>query len=270
MTQERMTQFHRQVGVFATLWLVLCALSALALNHRALWSVGPSSPSAKSSPYGQYLLSHAESPHTPGVVLVGTSEGLFLSADSGKSFHEVALPVPAVQVVGVAFHPTNVDQFYVALRQGLVFSSQDGGKKWDRVPFPGTSTIHSFSVAADATLAVLTPQGLYRRTEDTWNLTARPAPQMGETRSRNWLRWAYNVHDGQIWGPAAGFVTDCLALAILFLVISGLWMAYHKVEVKPPHLPQPVKEQPVEENPTAAPDPELSPPVVSAPHTDDL
>ena len=239
MAQERMVQFHRQVGVFASFWLVLCALSALAINHRALLFPPPSSPAEKSSPYGQNLLSHAESPHTPELVLVGTSDGLFLSTDAGQSFREVALPVPATEVVGVAFHPTRVDQFYVALREGLIFSSQDGGRQWDRVPFPGTSTIQSFAVGGDGTLAVLTPDGLYRRAHDAWNLTARPPAQAGEARMRTWRRWTYNVHDGKIWGRAAVFVTDCLAVAILFLVASGLWMAYHKVDA----IPSPVEEK---------------------------
>ena len=227
MAGEKIARYHRQLGIFASLWLVLAALTALALNHRDLW-LTPASSGPAQSPYAQYLLSHAQSPHTPGLTLVGTSEGLFLSADAGKTFHEVALPVKATQVVGVAFHPINPEQVYAALRQGLIFSSQDGGKKWDRVPFPGTATIQSFSLGKDGSLQVLSSSGIYSRIGESWNLIPRPEPQAGEENSRKWLRWVYDLHDGQFWGRAAVFVTDCLSVAILLLVGSGLWMAWKK------------------------------------------
>lgn len=227
MPAQKIARFHRQLGVFASLWLVLAALTALALNHRNLW-LPPATSGDAESPYSQYLLSHAESPHTPGLTLVGTAEGLFRSADGGKTFHEVALPVKSTQVIGVAFHPTNPEQVYAALRQGLVFSSQDGGNKWDKVAFPGTGTIQAFSLSKDGSLQILSSDGIYSRNGESWNLVPRPAAAAGEQQSRKWLRWVYDMHDGQFWGRAAVFVTDCVSLSILFLVGTGIWMAWKK------------------------------------------
>ena len=117
----------------------------------------------------------------------------------------------------------------------MLFSSLDGGKQWDRVSFPGTATIQSFSINQDGTMTVLAPEGVYLRSDETWTLRERPKPGPGEEVSRNRLRWVYAVHDGQIWGRAAVFVTDSLALAILFLVVSGLILARVKgVDSTPP------------------------------------
>ena len=223
MTKERFASYHRQVGIFVSFWLVLAALTTLALNHRDLWATS-GNVSAR-SPYGHYLLCHAFSPFEANHLLVGTADGAFLSDDGGKNFREISLPVKATQVVGVAFHPGRPDQLYLALREGLIFSSLDGGKQWDRVAFPGTATIQSFSVNQDGTMTILAPEGLYLRSDETWSLRERPKPDPGEEGSRSRLRWVYSVHDGQIWGRAAVLVTDSLALSILFLVVSGLLLA---------------------------------------------
>ena len=234
MAQERVARYHRQVGVFASFWLVLAALTTLALNHRNLWVGNSPGSTSPRTPYGQYLLSHAFSPFEPNQILVGTADGVFFSDDGGKIFREISLPVKASQVVGVAFHPGRPDQLYVAMRDGLIFASIDGGKQWDRVAFPGTSTIQSFSVNQDGAMAVLSPEGIYLRSDQTWSLRARPQADSVEDGSRRWLRWVYALHDGQVWGRAAVFVTDSLALAILFMVTSGLMLATGRLPIHAP------------------------------------
>jgi hypothetical protein len=224
MTTPKLRALHRQIGLAASLWLVIAAFTTLIINHRDL--LLPKGGQSQ-GPYGQFLLSHANCASQPERLLLGTANGVFLSLDGGKSFREVSLPVPSQQVVGVAFHPNEPDHFYAVLRSQGIFSSTDGGQLWTRINFPSASPIHSFQIGFDGSLSVLTPEGLHRRVQEHWTLIPRPS-QKGvspQESSRGLLRLAYNLHDGQFYGKLGVWVTDLVALSLLALVGSGfaLW-----------------------------------------------
>lgn len=217
MTTQKIRSFHRQIGLAASVWLVIAALTTLVLNHRKL--LFP--PAAQSSgPYGQYLLSHAICASQPELVLVGTDAGVFSSENGGKSFIQVSLPVEASQVVAVAFHPNEPSHYYAVLRQKGIYSSLDSGKLWTKINFPSQAPIQSFHVGFDGTISVLTNEGLHRRVQESWSLI--PAGARSQGSQRDLLRTAYNLHDGTAWGPLGLWITDLLSLSILALVGSGL------------------------------------------------
>lgn len=168
-------------------------------------------------------MSHAICASEPERVLVGTASGLFVSEDSGKSFRPITLPVPAEQVVGVAFHPNEPSHYYAVLRQQGIFSSLDSGKLWTRIAFPAQAPIQSFQVGFDGSLSVLSSEGLHRRIHDDWTLVpnqGNPEDQaVGE--GRRWMRFAYDLHDGRMWGKMGVLITDLVALSLLLLVITG-------------------------------------------------
>lgn len=221
MTTPKLRTLHRQAGLVASFFLVLAALTTLVLNHRKLFL--PVKTDA--GPYSQYLLSHAICASHPDRLLVGTSTGLFYSEDAGKTFIRVNLPVPAEQVVGVAFHPNEPTHYYAVLRGEGIFSSLDGGKLWTRVSFPSKSPIQSFHIGFDGTLSVLTPEGLHRRVQENWSLA--PGSPSSEAGERNFLKLAYALHDGTFWGRAGVVLTDLVALFLLFLVASG-WAIWRR------------------------------------------
>lgn len=220
MTTQKIRSLHRQLGLAASIWLVIAAVTTLVLNHRKL--LFP--PAAQSSgPYGHYLLSHAICASQPELVLVGTDAGVFSSENGGKSFTQVSLPVEANQVVAVAFHPNEPSHYYAVLRQQGIYFSLDSGKLWTKINFPSHAAIQSFQVGFDGTLSVLTSEGLHRRVQETWSLT--PAAARPANSQRELMRTVYNLHDGTAWGPLGLWITDLLALSILGLVASGvvLW-----------------------------------------------
>lgn len=220
MTTQKIRSLHRQIGLAASVWLVIAALTTLILNHRKL--LFP--PAAQSSgPYGQYLLSHAICASQPELVLIGTDAGVFSSENGGKSFIQVSLPVEASQVVAVAFHPNEPSHYYAVLRQKGIFSSLDSGKLWTKINFPSQAPIQSFQVGFDGTISVLTSEGLHRRVQENWSLTPATAQPAGS--QKDFLRISYNLHDGTAWGPLGLWITDLLAFSILGLVASGvvLW-----------------------------------------------
>ncbi|MFN8607483.1 MAG: PepSY domain-containing protein [Vulcanimicrobiota bacterium] len=219
MTTTKLHSLHRQIGLAASLWLVIAALTTLVLNHRKLL-FPPASPSA--GPYGRYLLSHAICASQPDLVLVGTDSGVFVSENGGKTFTGVSLPVEAEQVVAVAFHPNEPSHYYAVLRQQGIYSSIDSGKLWSKVSFPSTAPIQSFQVGFDGTLSVLTAEGLHRRVQENWSLIPADPPAASAGPGRELLRKAYSLHDGTAWGPLGLWITDLLALSILSLVGSGL------------------------------------------------
>lgn len=219
MTTKKIRSLHRQIGLAASLWLVIAALTTLILNHRKL--LFPPAPQS-AGPYSHYLMSHAICASQPELVLVGTDSGVFSSENGGKSFTQVSLPVEASQVVAVAFHPNEPSHYYAVLRQQGIYSSLDSGKLWNKINFPSQAPIQSFQVGFDGSLSVLTSEGLHRRVTENWSLV--PAGPNVANPHRDILRTAYNLHDGSAWGPLGVWVTDLLALSLLALVGSGIVM----------------------------------------------
>ena len=217
MTTKKIRSLHRQIGLSASLWLVIAALTTLVLNHRK--QLFPPAPQ-NAGPYGHYLLSHAICASQPELVLVGTDGGVFFSETGGKTYTPVSLPVEATQVVAVAFHPNEPSHYYAVLCQQGIYSSLDSGKLWTKINFPSKAPIQSFQVGFDGTLSVLTTEGLHRRVQESWSLT--PASQQPVSPQRDFVRTAYNLHDGTAWGPLGLWITDLLSLSILGLVGSGI------------------------------------------------
>jgi len=219
MTTNKIRSLHRQIGLAASFWLVIAAITTLILNHRTV--LFP--PAAESNgPYGRYLLSHAVCASQPDLVLVGTDSGVYVSETGGKSFTQVSLPVEASQVVAVAFHPNEPSHYYAVLRKQGIYSSLDSGKLWTKISFPSQSPIQSFQVGFDGTLSVLTKEGLHRRVQENWSLIPATPSSENSGGGRSLLRTAYNLHDGTAWGPVGVWITDLLALSILMLVGSGI------------------------------------------------
>jgi len=230
---DKLRSLHAQLGTLASIWLVVAGLTTLVINHRQ-WILPP--PVSGQTPYSQFLNCHAHCASQPDRLLVGTSRGLFISEDAGKSFSPVALPVADPSILAVAFHPNEPDHLYAVVRGQGIFSSLDEGKLWTSVTFPSKSPIQSFHVGMDGSLSVLTPDGLHRRVEERWTLV--PAAHSQEdrelVRGRAFVRLAYNLHDGQFWGKAAVFVTDAVALSLLGLVASGLYLRWKSPRAQEP------------------------------------
>jgi hypothetical protein len=225
---RKIAVLHRRLGVMASIGFLIAAGTALLLNHRNLFLKPVPSGDG---PYAQYLLSHARSPQDSKLVLVGTSNGAFLSRDEGASFTQLALPVPAQQVVGAQFDPTTPEKVYLLLRERGLFVSPDLGTTWKKVEVPLNTTLQSLQVGPSGSLSILTPQGLvWTRASKAdaildWQQIHRdPATQTADP-GRTLLRNAFNLHDGNYWGQAATAVTDFVSISLIAITASGLWMA---------------------------------------------
>ncbi len=72
----------------------------------------------------------ATSSHAPGLILVGTEEGLFISDDNGEKFRLTLLDDEVRRVRNVILDPRNAETIYVGTSTGF-FRTTDGGRSWE-------------------------------------------------------------------------------------------------------------------------------------------
>lgn len=216
---RRLVLFHRWFGLVTAALVLVPAVTAILLNHRTAW-VGPARGEGPPSPFDQYVLSTAVDPLDARRIWIGASEGLFRSDDGGRTFAEVALPVPARQVNSVVIDPNG--RVYVALRYNGALTSVDGGRSWTALEMPAGESISALALAPDGGVQVVTSAGLRHLGGSGALFVARPPARSGP-RSM-WLQRVYDLHDGQFWGPWGVWVTDAASAAIVLLVGSGVVM----------------------------------------------
>ena len=163
----------------------------------------------------------AVSPSDPGVIYVGTGEGLhrpdlgvgdgiFKSSDAGTRWEHVGLG--DVQQVGrLAVHPEDPDIVFVA---GLghpygpneergIFRSTDGGEKWEKVLYVDHNTGASM-VELDPSEPGTVYAGLYEHREGPWENGSFSGPGTGLYKSTDggssWRRLSRGLPTAD-WGP---------------------------------------------------------------------
>jgi photosystem II stability/assembly factor-like uncharacterized protein len=73
----------------------------------------------------------AASPHAPGLLLIGTEAGLFISRDNGETFAALPLGEKSPRVRTINFDPRTAETVYVGTTEGF-FRSLDGGQTWEQ------------------------------------------------------------------------------------------------------------------------------------------
>lgn len=80
-----------------------------------------------SSPYFNIVKTN---PAIPGVILVGTEDGLFVSRDNGDSFAPMPIAQKARRIQSIIFDPREPATIYLGTNDGL-FITNDGGVSWE-------------------------------------------------------------------------------------------------------------------------------------------
>jgi photosystem II stability/assembly factor-like uncharacterized protein len=75
-------------------------------------------------------------PNDPDVVYAGTHRGPYRSLDRGDSWARLDFPDDGTQVWAIAVHPLSPRVLYAGTSPVGVFSSDDGGDSWRRLPVP--------------------------------------------------------------------------------------------------------------------------------------
>lgn len=150
----------------------VCAFVALALQTPAAGGstpvrlaprTGGDAPLPRISAYDSLLVS----PTNARSLLLGTANGLFRSADGGRSWTRGGLDREPVTSL------CRVDRTIFAAGQGLLAASADGGTSWRRLYPRGLPNDQVDALGCDrsAVYAVLTGAGLFRSTDDGRSFT---------------------------------------------------------------------------------------------------
>lgn len=130
---------------------------------------------------GKAVWSLAIWPAGPDIVAAGTSEGVFLTRDAGKSWAAIS---PANEpelrpVVSLAFQPTNSSIIYAGTTH-LPWRTRDGGAHWESTHAGMIDDSDVFSIAVEArspaTVFASACSGVYRSDDggSTWRRMATP------------------------------------------------------------------------------------------------
>lgn len=231
-----MRRSHRWIGVVSCLILVVVALTAIALNHRNLW-LAWTLPSTKDMQAAtrQFNLDQAKAwspdPFQAGHLMASSEKQLFESFDQGKNWQEVKLFVPAEHIVAIDYSAVNPDKLWVALRDVGIFYSEDNGIIWEEIvdlppdPVAGEA-LQGLQVGANDDLYVETALGryVYQGKTQRWDTFQRADAQ--QKLDVQGVIWA--LHTGKFWGNVGLYLYDMVALALVFLSLSGLVLARRK------------------------------------------
>ncbi len=78
-------------------------------------------------------------PGQPRQVFAAGDTGLFRSDDAGQTWQAISRGLPPAAPSSLALDPRQLRRLYVALRDGCLYGSEDGGGSWQALPGPGAS-----------------------------------------------------------------------------------------------------------------------------------
>jgi len=124
-----------------------------------------------------------------GVILAGTTDGVFRSEDRGRTWQEASDGLEVRHVRWMAFHPDISDREFVGTEPAGVFVSHDGGRSWrgcpevaglrDRfgwfLPYsPEAGCVRGFAFHGNRAYAAVEVGGVLRSDDagETWRLAA--------------------------------------------------------------------------------------------------
>ncbi len=231
-------RLHRWIGLISCVFMLIVSGTALALNHREFWLHWDLEPEQQLHFSLQQAQTWAIDPQDAQHLLAADSHYLYESRDQGQSWEEIPLYVPAEHVVGIVFSPKTPDLLWVALRDIGVFQSDDGGFVWDEIaslPFDPVAGEKIKSLAASAeSLVVNSELGIhaYHLAKQDWHSQTLAYKQ----QKLSWQETIWKLHTGQFFGSWGLYLYDSVALCLIFLSLSGLWMAW-----RPRRKPKPLK-----------------------------
>lgn len=224
---------HRWIGAVAALLVLLVATTGLALNHASDWGLDrlPVRFGAALDAYG------IEVPAPEQGVRAGSH---WISVAAGTAYRD-AVPLGACgTLIGVA---STGDWTLIVGDEAALLVDGEGRlvERSDRTGWPSPIT----QVAAtDAGFVLTTPAAHFFSGPELlgWLPYAAEAPRRVATsealpsdlsahirddaraRLLNWERVLLDLHSGRLPGRAGVYVADLLALALIALAVSGLWM----------------------------------------------
>ena len=173
---------------------------------------------------------HALAETTDGQILCATQSGLRRSSDGGRTWHNVAEPVPTTAICVMDYGPI------LAAAVGAVQISDDAGGSWDARALPSQSIIVSAMLATSSSVLAATLEDGVLRSDDGgaswrgWNfglLNWRVNTLCQDSRGAIWAGTESGLFrsdaDGRNWQDQADFANTAI-LALEATEAGRLWL----------------------------------------------
>lgn len=207
-------RIHNWFGLSSAIFLVVLLVTGILLNHPDVMK-------------DDSLEAVAVDPNQKDRMLVGKKDGLYVSEDSGKTWQEVPMLFPPQEVVDVQFSPIHAQQVYVLERWGRIYASLDGGKVWKNIRIPLDPQVEGIelkkiSIGAQNQMVLLTSHGYLTSADggETWD------ESFLDKKQQPVRRLIKTLHNGYFFGPRFVWLYDFSAIALLILIITGIYLWY--------------------------------------------
>lgn len=228
-------QWHRYVGITIALFVILLAITGIALNHTTELKLG------KSYVNNKLLLNHYGI-HAPEKITSYNKGSVWVSQWHKRLYlNEQDLGESSSQLVGVAVYE---DIIIIAMNNYLLLYTTEGELieklgSIDKVP----AAISKIGITDNNELAVMAASGTYTTDKDfsiwlnnsqavtVWNDTQPLPADLKQRLVTKYLgkgltieRLILDLHSGRLLNLTGVYFMDFVALLLVFLAGSGLWI----------------------------------------------
>ncbi len=229
--------WHRRFGLLLVLFIILLAVTGIMLNHTDGLQLN------KTKINNALVLSLYEINPQQAAISYRTQKHIFTQLDQQIYFDNKKLLNDKQQIRGV----TNAGEIIIlVLSRDVILLSRDG-ELIDRYPLAQNTEIEHVGMLENKAIIKMMDQSMWQADEDIINwqaiapiqMTWSPHIQPGENLKQDLLkqyrgeglpleRIILDIHSGRIFGKFGVYVMDGVAILMIFLSLSGLWMWWQR------------------------------------------
>jgi PepSY-associated transmembrane protein len=229
--------WHRRLGLLLVFFIIILAVTGIMLNHTNALQLGHTKVT------NAIVLSLYEiNPHSP-ILSYQTKEHIFSQLDEQIYFDHKKLLSVKQQLRGV----TNTGEIIIlVLSQDVILLSREG-ELIDRYALAQKTEIEHIGIYQNKVIIKMMDQTIWQADDDIINwlpvesmqMTWAPPIQIKDNLKQQLLeqyrgeglpleRIVLDIHSGRIFGKPGVFVMDAVAIIMLFLSLSGIWMWWQR------------------------------------------
>jgi len=227
--------WHRYMGLFAALFVIVLTVTGLALNHTE--ELGLDSSTVQSDTLLDWYGIHAPDINT------AYRAGTHHVTEVGENVYWDTAEIPGVTapLIGVV---ENSGLMIIAVEGHLLLFTADGELVEQLGSAAGVPAgMQAIGLTADGNLAIRAAHGYYQTSADflewnetddldaVWAQSEEPSLQLKQVIQASWRgsglpmeRVMLDLHSGRILGSWGVYLVDAAAILFLLLAISGMWL----------------------------------------------
>lgn len=235
---RHLREWHRRLGIFAAFFLIFLSVTGIALNHTTLFSL------AHQSITNSMLLNHYGIKPPSDVRFY--QEKQWLVADQLVWLDEKLVFESDEPIVSIS----KFDAYYLLATKSQLVIFTPSGDLVDKLDSSSDLPTPLLAMSSNQALILKTPEGYYQGDSDffewqkvntlvepVWatNVTVTKdefnfAQKQYRSQFLNWERVILDVHSGRLFGNVGVFFMDIVAIMLILLSISGIyiWLRYTK------------------------------------------